>query len=196
MIQHLPAEVPAAILESTLQLSSVHIFLPSSYQHYQQMVEYPGSEEGSSWLPDTRCLQDGIGHWGRPPSSIERDFHSQNQNKVLGISSYQLETSARIKKSARFWQETYPQAAFGIDCQRQCSDLSARGATRMARGGIRLVHRLTKGTLITYFSGLKKDPKYTFLHAFFLICLSCSFQNLSKWRKTHPFFQFFSFLHP
>ena len=60
--------------------------------------------------------------------------------------------------------------------------------TRMARGGIRLVHGLTKSTLITYYSGMKKDPKYAFLHAFFLICLSCSFQNLSIWPKTHPFF--------
>ena len=49
------------------------------------------------------------------------------------------------------------------------------GGTRMARGGIRLVHGLTKNTLITYFSGMKIDPKYAFLHAFFLICLSCSF---------------------
>ena len=37
------------------------------------------------------------------------------------------------------------------------------------------------------FSGMKKDPKYTFLHAFFLIWLSCSFQNLSIWPKTHFF---------
>ena len=51
-------------------------------------------------------------------------------------------------------------------------------------------------TLITYFSGMKIDPKYAFLHAFFLICLSCSFQNLSIWPKTHPFFQFCTFLHP
>ena len=58
----------------------------------------------------------------------------------------------------------------------------------MARGGIRLVHGLTKSTLITYYSGMKKDPKYAFVHAFFLICLSCSFQNLSIWPKTHPFF--------
>ena len=53
------------------------------------------------------------------------------------------------------------------------------GATRMARGGIRLVHGLTKSTLITYYSGMKKDPKYAFLHALLLICLSCAFQNLS-----------------
>ena len=63
-----------------------------------------------------------------------------------------------------------------------------RGATRFAREGIRLVHGLTKSTLITYFSGMKIDPKYVFLHAFFLICLSCSFQNMSIWPKTHPFF--------
>ena len=62
------------------------------------------------------------------------------------------------------------------------------GGTRMARGGIRLVHGHTKSTLITHFSGMKIDPKYAFLHAFFLICLSCPFQNLSIWPKTHPFF--------
>ena len=53
------------------------------------------------------------------------------------------------------------------------------GGTRMVRGGIRLVHGLTKSTLNTYFSGMKIDPKYAFLHAFFIICLSCPFQNLS-----------------
>ena len=58
----------------------------------------------------------------------------------------------------------------------------------MARGGIRLVHGHTKGTLITYFSGMKIDPNYAFLHAFFLICPSCPFQNMSIWPKTHPFF--------
>ena len=34
----------------------------------------------------------------------------------------------------------------------------SRGATRMARAGIRLVHGLTKSTLITYYSGMKKRP--------------------------------------
>ena len=62
------------------------------------------------------------------------------------------------------------------------------GGTRMARGGIRLVHGQTKSTIITYFSGMKIDPKYAFLHAFFLICPSCIFQNLSVWPKTHLFF--------
>ena len=66
--------------------------------------------------------------------------------------------------------------------------LPGGGATRMARGVIRLVHGLTKSTLITYYSGMKKDPKYAFLHAFFLICLSCSSQNLSIWPKNTPFF--------
>ena len=35
---------------------------------------------------------------------------------------------------------------------------------------------------------MKIDPKYAFLHAFFLICVSCSFQNLSIWPKTYLFF--------
>ena len=70
------------------------------------------------------------------------------------------------------------------------------GGTRMARGGIRLVHGLTKNTLITYYSGMKKDPKYTFLHAFFLICLSCSFQNFSLWQKCTLFSNFAHFYTP
>ena len=71
-----------------------------------------------------------------------------------------------------------------------------QGATQMARGGIRLVHGHTNSTLITYFSGMKIDPKYAFLHAFFLICLSCPFQSLSIWPKTHPFFQYCTFCTP
>ena len=70
------------------------------------------------------------------------------------------------------------------------------GATRMARGGIRLVHGLTKSTLITYFLGMKKDPKYAFLHGFFLICPSCSFQNLSIWPKHTLFSSFARFCTP
>ena len=72
----------------------------------------------------------------------------------------------------------------------------ARGATPMARGGIMLVHGLTKSTLITYYSGMKKDPKYALLHAFFLIYLSCSFQNLSIWPKHTLFSNFARFCTP
>ena len=55
----------------------------------------------------------------------------------------------------------------------------ARGATRMARGCIRLVHGYTKSTLITYFSGMKIDPKSAFLQAFFLI-LNLSVMSFPK----------------
>ena len=51
-----------------------------------------------------------------------------------------------------------------------------------------LIIGLSKNTLNTYFSGMKIDPKYAFLHVFFLICPSCPFQNLLLWSKTHPFF--------
>ena len=71
-------------------------------------------------------------------------------------------------------------------------ELQPGGATRMARGDIRLVHGLTKSTLITYFSGMKIDPKYAFLHAFFLICLSCPSQNLLYMTKNTPFFSNFA----
>ena len=68
------------------------------------------------------------------------------------------------------------------------------GGTRMARGDIRLVHGHTNSTLITYFSGMKIDPKYAYLHAFFLICPWCPFQNLSIWPKLKntPFFSNFA----
>ena len=59
-----------------------------------------------------------------------------------------------------------------------------------------LVKRLAKQTLNTYFSGVKIDPKYAFLHAFFLFCVSCPFQNLSIWPKTYPFFNFARFCTP
>ena len=76
------------------------------------------------------------------------------------------------------------------------SSLLGGGSTRMARGGIRLVYGLTKSTLITYFSGMKVNLKYAFLHAFFLIYLSCPFQNLSIWPKTRPFFPVLHFFGP
>ena len=74
--------------------------------------------------------------------------------------------------------------------------LGGGGGTQMARGGIRLVHGHTKSTLIRIFLGIKVDPKYAFLHAFFLICPSRPFQNLSLWPKTHPFSNFAHFCTP
>ena len=59
--------------------------------------------------------------------------------------------------------------------------------------GIRLVHGHTKGTLITYFSGMKIDPTYAFLHAFFLICLSCPFQTSLCDQKHTLFFPILHF---
>ena len=70
------------------------------------------------------------------------------------------------------------------------------GGTWMARGGIRLVYGHTKSTLITYFSCMKIDPKYAFVHAFFLIRQSCPFQSLSIWPKTHLFSNFARFCTP
>ena len=54
----------------------------------------------------------------------------------------------------------------------------------------------SKHTLNTYFSGIKIDPKYAFLNAFFLICPSCHSQNLSIWPKAHPFFPILHVLAP
>ena len=64
------------------------------------------------------------------------------------------------------------------------------GGHSNGKRGIRLVHgHTTWKHPITYFSGMKKDPKYACLHAFFLICPSCPFQNLSIiMTKNTPFF--------
>ena len=72
----------------------------------------------------------------------------------------------------------------------------SRGGHLYFRLDIIRVKGLSKHTLNTYFSGMKIDPKYAFLHAFFLIWASCPFQNLSIWQKTYPFSQFCTFLHP
>ena len=56
-----------------------------------------------------------------------------------------------------------------------------------------LIKGLSEHTLNMYFSGMKNDPKYMFLHAFFLICASRPFQNLSIWPKTYPFSNFARF---
>ena len=69
-----------------------------------------------------------------------------------------------------------------------CTDARGGGGHLHFRLDIILVKRFSNHTLNTYFSGMKIDPKYTFLPAFFLICVSCPFQNLSIWPKTYPFF--------
>ena len=70
------------------------------------------------------------------------------------------------------------------------------GAHLYFRLDIILIKGLSKHTLNTYFSGMKIDPKYPFLQAFFLIFPSCPFKNLSLWPKRHPFFQFCMFCTP
>ena len=71
----------------------------------------------------------------------------------------------------------------------QCKDQGPNylGGTRMAKGGIRLIHGFTKSTLIMYFSGMKIDPKYAFLHAFFLICLLYMTKNTPFFPILHVF---------
>ena len=67
-----------------------------------------------------------------------------------------------------------------------------RGGHLYFRLDIIRVKGLSKRTLNTYFLGMKIDPKYAFLQAFYLICLQCTFQNLSICPKTHPFFSKFA----
>ena len=55
-----------------------------------------------------------------------------------------------------------------------------------------LVKRLSKHTLNMYLSGMKIDLKYAFLQAVFLMSFP-KFVTMTK--KSHPFFQFCTFLH-
>ena len=50
------------------------------------------------------------------------------------------------------------------------------------------VKELSKHTLNTYFSGMKIDPKYAFLHAFFLILSVMSIPKFVNITKNIPFF--------
>ena len=60
----------------------------------------------------------------------------------------------------------------------------------MARGGIRLVHGLTKSTLITYYSGMKKKkkPKHAFFACIFLNLPVMFFPKFVYMTKNTPFF--------
>ena len=64
--------------------------------------------------------------------------------------------------------------------------IDTRGATRMARGGITWTHKKHPN------QGVKIDLKYTFLHAFFLICPSCPFPKFVYMTKNTPFFSNFA----
>ena len=133
--------------------------------------------------PQMKVLSDCHNHDRHVPESVSEDKVTERHTHYEGQAVMKFPNIlSTLKLRKRYY--------FGFTSR------GGGGATRMARGGIRLVHGLTKSTLITYYLGMKKDPKYAFLHAFFLICLSCSFQNLSIWPKTHPFFQFYTFLHP
>ena len=59
-----------------------------------------------------------------------------------------------------------------------------------------LVKGLSKHSLNPYFSGTKIDPKYAFLHAFFLNFCNVLSKICKYDQKPHPFFQFCTFLHP
>ena len=58
---------------------------------------------------------------------------------------------------------------------------------------ITLVKGLSKHTLNTYFSGMKIDPKYTFLHTFFLICVHAHvLSKICQYGQKHTIFPNFA----
>ena len=164
------------------------------------------SYDGDTWCMDSTLEELKISDWNRisvldSADKVYNIYHYEgnlnhwlNQTRYLNITFYVSLILANLQQLTLvpFWR----QKCWNVQSNLNLKCWNPRGATRMARGGIRLVHGHTKSTLITYFSGMKIDPKYTFLHAFFLICPSCPFQNLSIWPKTHPFFQFCTVLHP
>ena len=73
---------------------------------------------------------------------------------------------------------------------------SRGGGNLYFRLDIILVKGLSKHTLNTYFPGMKIDPKYAFLQAFSLICLSCPVQDFQYDQKHILFSNFASFCTP
>ena len=96
--------------------------------------------------------EEGIGH-------TNCEFHKGLFDMGTDIKLWK--SSKKSQKSARKGHERCP------------------GATCGFRLDIILVKRLSKHTLNIYFSGMKIDPKYAFLHAFFLICVPCPFQKVN-----------------
>ena len=70
------------------------------------------------------------------------------------------------------------------------------GGNLYFRLDIILVKRLSKYTLNTYFSGMKINPKYAFLHAFSKFVLHVLSKICQYDQKHTIFFQFCTFLHP
>ena len=101
-----------------------------------------------------------------------------------------------FQKSLELWKDQNWFCGLKLGSWGQIFIKISRGGHLYFRLDIIRVKGLSKHTLNTYFSGMKIDPKYVFLHVFFLICPPCPFQNLSICQKTHPFFQFCTFLHP
>ena len=66
-----------------------------------------------------------------------------------------------------------------------------RGGHLYFRLDIILVKGFSKHTVNTYFSGMKEDPKYAFLHALFLICSFCHYDQIHT-----PFSNFARFCTP
>ena len=58
----------------------------------------------------------------------------------------------------------------------QCSHLSRVGGGGTCKQAGYHPHKDFQNTPCETFSGLKIDPKYLFLHMFFLFCQSCPFQ--------------------
>ena len=69
-----------------------------------------------------------------------------------------------------------------------CGARSGGGGHLYFRLDVILVKGLSKHTLNTYFSSMKIDPKYSFLHAFFLNLCVMSFPKFVNMTKTHLFF--------
>ena len=61
---------------------------------------------------------------------------------------------------------------------------------------ITLIKGFSKHTLNTYFSGMKIEPKYVFLHVFFLNLCVMSFPKYVIMTKNIPLFSNFARLHP
>ena len=132
------------------------------------------------------------------------DYYVNNWSTIFASLSYAVESSKQFASFVNLnniiclsLNPTQLYVTWTVICNQSSNHWNiSRGGHLYFRLDIIRVKRLSEHTLNTYFSCMKIDPKYAFLHAFFCILSVMSFPKFVIWPKTYPFFQFCTFLHP
>ena len=159
-----------------------------------------------------RLQTDDLVAWSRIMTAFSRGVPVPDPRSIIQISKVTISMWALIS-CHRFGSIIRPKPQHDSTCKRpsaskvvirEISQNRNNWTQKTTPGGGHLYFRLdiirvkglSKHTLNTYFAGMKIDPKYAFLHAFFFNLSVMSFPKFVIWPKPYPFFQFYTFLHP